>query len=155
MTICFITGGLGGEQTRWEAAAETAGADLLRLPGDTLLAAASLAYLPPHLPEVRCDPFLLSDWLAKGLDNLPLPLVICHGTPLVILGVVCHGHSVFHNLLSQERNIKEPRPKFDPLSGHLHFWGAEGCKHFSHLCLPWLYLPCMKKHLTHIQLLFP
>ncbi|KAK8378939.1 hypothetical protein O3P69_009581 [Scylla paramamosain] len=48
-----LISGLGGEQTRWEAAAETAGADLLRLPGDTLLAAASLAYLPPHLPEVR------------------------------------------------------------------------------------------------------
>ncbi|XP_050730386.1 dynein axonemal heavy chain 7-like [Eriocheir sinensis] len=57
-----LISGLGGEQTRWEAAAETAGADLLRLPGDTLLAAASLAYLPPHLPEVRDE--LVGRWCA-------------------------------------------------------------------------------------------
>lgn len=49
------SGGLGGEQTRWEAAADAAAADLVRLPGDTLLASASLAYLPPHIPHIRSD----------------------------------------------------------------------------------------------------
>nr|XP_045615668.1 dynein axonemal heavy chain 7-like isoform X1 [Procambarus clarkii] len=55
-----LISGLGGEQSRWEAAAGAAAADLLRLPGDTLLAAASLAYLPPHQPDIRNQ--LLAKW---------------------------------------------------------------------------------------------
>ena len=48
-----MTEGLGGEKDRWNKAAKAAETDLLRLPGDTLLAAASLAYLAPHLPSIR------------------------------------------------------------------------------------------------------
>ncbi|ROT81734.1 putative dynein heavy chain 12, axonemal isoform X5 [Penaeus vannamei] len=56
----------GGERSRWEGAAETAGAELLRLPGDTLLAAASLAYLPPHQPEIRER--VLAEWSQAVLE---------------------------------------------------------------------------------------
>ncbi|KAK7080900.1 heavy chain [Halocaridina rubra] len=55
-----LISGLGGEKTRWEAAAQTATDDLLRLPGDTLIAAASLAYLGPHQPDIRDQ--LREDW---------------------------------------------------------------------------------------------
>ncbi|XP_064087240.1 dynein axonemal heavy chain 3-like [Macrobrachium nipponense] len=48
-----LISGLGGEKERWEAAAQAASDDLLRLPGDTLMAAASLAYLAPYQPEIR------------------------------------------------------------------------------------------------------
>ncbi|XP_068243599.1 uncharacterized protein [Palaemon carinicauda] len=48
-----LISGLGGEKERWEAAAQTASEDLLRLPGDTLMAGASLAYLAPYQPEIR------------------------------------------------------------------------------------------------------
>ncbi|CAL4124985.1 unnamed protein product, partial [Meganyctiphanes norvegica] len=53
--------GLGGEHDRWEAAADEATEALARMPGDTLMAATSLAYLPPHPAAIRYE--LLPKWL--------------------------------------------------------------------------------------------
>ncbi|KAK3858557.1 hypothetical protein Pcinc_035261, partial [Petrolisthes cinctipes] len=82
-----LISGLGGEQTRWEAAADAAAGDLVRLPGDTLLASASLAYLPPHVPHIRNE--LVCRWCEavkqRGLEvSEPFNLVVTLTPPLHI-----------------------------------------------------------------------
>ena len=48
-----LIAGLGGEKTRWTAAATTLGEEYVKLTGDVLLAAAQIAYLGPFTAGYR------------------------------------------------------------------------------------------------------
>ena len=49
-----LISGLGGEKTRWTAAAKALGELYTQLAGDVLLAAAQIAYLGPFTANYRC-----------------------------------------------------------------------------------------------------
>lgn len=52
-----LIAGLGGEKTRWMAAAARLGQQFISLTGDIVLASAQIAYLGKHVsPVVRCQP---------------------------------------------------------------------------------------------------
>jgi hypothetical protein len=53
-----LISGLGGEKTRWTAAAENLTLRYIKLTGDVLLAAAQIAYLGPFTAGYRCVPSL-------------------------------------------------------------------------------------------------
>ena len=48
-----LISGLGGEKTRWTAAARTLGDQYIKLTGNVLLAAAQIAYLGPFTASYR------------------------------------------------------------------------------------------------------
>jgi len=56
-----LIAGLGGEKTRWTAAAVSLGEQYTRLTGDVLLAAAQIAYLGPFTAGYRAD--VLHTWV--------------------------------------------------------------------------------------------
>lgn len=49
-----LISGLGGEKTRWTAAARSLGEQYIKLTGDVLLAAGQIAYLGPFTAPYRC-----------------------------------------------------------------------------------------------------
>lgn len=53
--------GLGGEKTRWTAAAENLGKQFVKLAGDVLLGAGQIAYLGPFTATYRSD--VLNQWV--------------------------------------------------------------------------------------------
>ena len=68
-----LISGLGGEKSRWTAAAALLGQQLQRLTGDVLLAAAQIAYLGEPV---------LCDWVQQSLQNT---LSTCGKHPALVL----------------------------------------------------------------------
>jgi dynein heavy chain, axonemal len=62
-----LISGLGGEKTRWRAAAERLGGQLDALTGDVLLAAAQIAYLGPFTAAYRKDAAAM--WLKAATER--------------------------------------------------------------------------------------
>ena len=58
--------GLGGEKTRWTAAARSLGDQYIKLTGDVLLAAAQIAYLGPFTAVYRC---VRQSWVSNTLGR--------------------------------------------------------------------------------------
>lgn len=65
-----LIGGLGGERTRWTESCAKLEVDYANLVGDSMVAAATIAYAGPFTPEFRRE--LVSDWQTK-LAALNLP----------------------------------------------------------------------------------
>lgn len=59
-----LIAGLGGEKTRWTAAAVSLGEQYVKLTGDVLLAAAQIAYLGPFTALYRSD--CVKGWVASA-----------------------------------------------------------------------------------------
>ncbi len=60
-----LISGLGGEKTRWTAAAKALGELYTQLAGDVLLAAAQIAYLGPFTATYRCTLVCLTHVLSS------------------------------------------------------------------------------------------
>lgn len=87
-----LIAGLGGEKSRWTAAAERLGQQYVQLTGDVLLAAAQIAYLGAFTSTYRTE--CLKGWVqactAKGVpcsERFKLAAVL--GDPVKVRCVPC------------------------------------------------------------------